>query len=399
MAAGPSRVVVVGASLAGLRAAEALRRDGFDGALTIVGEERHAPYDRPPLSKQLLTGRVDAEGTALGVDGDLGAEWRLGSRAEGLDLGRSTIALAGGETLPFDGLVIATGSAPRRVAVLGERDGIHLLRTLDDALALRAALTDGSPRVVVVGAGVIGLEVAASARAIGREVTVVEVAPTPLVRVVGPALGPVVARLHQAWGVELRLGVTVEAVEGRHRVEAVRLADGDAVPADLVVVGIGASPATAWLEASGVDLDDGVRCDSRLRVLAGGRPLPHVVAAGDTARWDRPGAVPTRLEQWTNAVESATAAAAALLRGDDAPAYEPVPYVWSDQHDRKIQVVGFPQPGDEVAVVDGSLEQRRFAAAFGRAGRLTGAVGFGRPAKVMALRRLLEEGGAFPPLL
>ncbi|MHB1928434.1 MAG: NAD(P)/FAD-dependent oxidoreductase [Acidimicrobiales bacterium] len=399
MGAGPSRVAVVGATHAGLRAAEALRRDGFDGTLTVVGEERHAPYDRPPLSKQLLTGRIGAEGTALGSDGDLGIEWRLGVRAVRLDLGRSVVGLAGGEELPFDGLVLATGSAPRRLPVLGERDGVHLLRTLDDALALRAALAPGSPRVVVVGAGVIGLEVASSARSVGLDVTVLEMAPTPLVRVVGPALGVVVADLHRAFGVDLRLGVVVESVEGLHRVEAIRLAGGDVVAADVVVVGVGAYPATAWLEGSGIDLADGVRCDGRLRVLAGGRALPHVVAAGDVARWDRPGAGPTRLEHWTNAVESATAAAATLLRGDDAAAYRPVPYVWSDQHDRKIQVVGFPDPGDEVAVVDGSLEERRFAAAFGRGGRLTGAVGFSRPAKVMALRRLLQDGSSFPPAL
>lgn len=392
-----SGAVVVGASLAGLRAAEALRRDGWDGELTIVGDERHAPYDRPPLSKQLLTGKVGAEGTALVPDGDLGAEWRLGVRARGLDLDRSVVRLDGDEELPFERLVVATGSTARRLPVLGDAEGVHLLRTLDDALRLRAAFLYGSPRVAVVGAGVIGLEVAASARAVGLEVTVLELAPTPLVRVVGPALGPVVADLHRAFGVDLRLGVTVESILGLPRVEAVRLADGSNVPADVVVVGVGAAPATGWLAGSGVDIDGGVRCDDRLRVLAGGRALPHVVAAGDIARWDRPGAGPTRLEHWTNAVESAAAAAAALLRGTDAPPYDPVPYMWSDQHDRKIQVVGFPETGDDLAVVDGTLDDRKFAAAFGRHGRLTGAVGFSRPAKVMALRRLLQDGGAFPP--
>ncbi len=392
-------VVVVGGSLAGLRAAEALRREGHDGPITALGEEHHAPYDRPPLSKQVLTGRVDAEDTALGVGEGDGIDWRLGVAACGLDLDRRRVLLAGGEQVAFDGLVIATGSRPRSLPALRDHDGVHLLRTLDDALALRAALGTGSPRVAVVGAGVIGLEVAASARARGLEVTVLELAPTPLERVVGPQLAAVVTELHRAHGVDLRLGTVVEGLAGDGRVEAVRLAGGEPVPADVVVVGVGAHPATAWLEGSGVDLDGGVLCDSRLRVLSRGRPVPGVVAAGDVARWDRPGGGPTRLEHWTNAVESAAAAATTLLRGDEAPAYGPVPYVWSDQHDRKIQVVGLLEAGDEMAVVDGSLEERRFAAAFGRAGRLAAGVGFSRPAKVMALRRLIAEGAAWPPAI
>ena len=392
-------VVVVGGSLAGLRTAEALRKQGHDDRITVVGAEPRLPYDRPPLSKQLLTGKVGADATALGGADDLGVEWLLGRTASGLDLDRRRVVLAGGEQIGFDALVLATGSRARRLPLLEGWTGVHLLRTLDDALALRQALDHGSPRVLVVGAGVVGLEVASSARTLGLEVTVVELAGAPLARVVGERLAPVVAEMHREHGVDLRLGVSVEAVEGSGRVEALRLGDGSRVAADVVVVGVGAEAVTDWLEGSGVDIADGVSCDSRLRVRAGGRPLPHLVAAGDLARWDLPGLGPTRLEHWTNAVESAAAAAATLLRGDEAPAYDPVAYVWSDQHDRKIQVVGFPQPGDEVAVVDGSLEQRRFAAAFGRAGQLTGAVGFGRPAKVMALRRLLEDGGAFPPAL
>jgi NADPH-dependent 2,4-dienoyl-CoA reductase/sulfur reductase-like enzyme len=207
----------------------------------------------------------------------------------------------------------------------------------------------------------------------------------------------VVAELHRAHGVDLRLGVGVEVVVGGARPEGVRLTDGTALHADLVVLGIGAAPVTGWLDGSGVDLADGVRCDDRLRVLAGGRSLPRVVAAGDVARWEGPDGVPIRVEHWTNAVESAEAAAAALLRGDDAPAYAPVPYVWSDQHDRKIQVVGVPSLDDDLMIVDGSAAERRFAAAFGRDGRLAAGVAFGQPAKAMAIRRLLEAGSAFPP--
>ena len=390
---------MVGASLAGLRAAEALRRGGHTGPLTVVGAEPHPPYDRPPLSKQLLTGKVDADATALGSAEDLGVVWLLGVTAAGVDLDRRRVRLDGGGELGFDGLVLATGSQPRSLPLLDQRAGVKLLRTLDDALALRQALRSGSPRVLVVGAGVIGLEVASSARSLGLPVTVVEMADAPLTRVVGDRLAPVVAELHRDHGVDLHLGVTLEAVEGADRVEALRLAGGKTVTGDVVVVGVGAAPATAWLEGSGVDIADGVLCDSRLRVLAGGRPLPHVVAAGDLARWDRPGGGLTRLEHWTNAVESAAAAAATLLRGDEAPAYDPVPYVWSDQHDRKIQVVGLHRSGDDTEIVDGSVADRRFVAAFGRDGRLVAGVGFGRPAGVMALRRLIAEGAPYPPAL
>jgi NADPH-dependent 2,4-dienoyl-CoA reductase/sulfur reductase-like enzyme len=390
-------VVVVGASLAGLRAAEALRREGYDGPLVVVGDEPHPPYDRPPLSKQVLIGKIGPEATALAVSADLDVEWRFGTRVEALDLDGRRLSLAGGDELPFDGLVIATGSAPRRLPSVLDPFGAPVLRTLDDAVALRAAFAEGAGRVVVVGAGVIGLEVASSARTCGLEVTVVEAARTPLARVVGPLLGEVVAELHRAHGVDLRLGVGVEVVVGGARPEGVRLTDGTTLHADLVVLGIGAAPVTGWLEGSGVDLADGVRCDDRLRVLAGGRPLPRVVAAGDVARWDGPDGVPIRVEHWTNAVESAEAAAAALLRGDDAPAYAPVPYVWSDQHDRKIQVVGVPSLDDDLMIVDGSAAERKFAAAFGRDGRLAAGVAFGKPAKAMAIRRLLEAGSAFPP--
>ena len=392
-------VVVVGGSLAGLRTAEALRKQGHDDRITVVGAEPRLPYDRPPLSKQLLTGKVGADATALGGADDLGVEWLLGRTASGLDLDRRRVVLAGGEQIGFDALVLATGSRARRLPLLEGWTGVHLLRTLDDALALREALSHGSPRVLVVGAGVVGLEVASSARTLGLEVTVVELAGAPLARVVGERLAPVVAEMHREHGVDLRLGVSVEAVEGSGRVEALRLGDGSRVAADVVVVGVGAEAVTDWLEGSGVDIADGVSCDSRLRVRAGGRPLPHLVAAGDLARWDLPGLGPTRLEHWTNAVESAAAAAATLLRGDEAPAYDPVAYVWSDQHDRKIQVVGLHRPGDESEVVEGSLGDRRFVAAFGRGGRLVAGVGFGRPAKVMALRRLIAEGAPYPPEL
>jgi NADPH-dependent 2,4-dienoyl-CoA reductase/sulfur reductase-like enzyme len=389
-------IVVVGASLAGLRAAEALRSEGHAGVITIVGAEARAPYDRPPLSKRVLTGRSKPDEIDLPVDAGLDAVWRLGPAARSVDLDRRVVGLADGEEIAFDGLVLATGAHARALPHLGALDGIHLLRTLDDAVALRAALELG-PRLVIIGAGFIGLEVAASSRALGLDVTVVEVAPVPLVAAIGATVGAVVAEIHREHGVDLRLGAGVDGVGGADRVEGVRLRDGEIIAADVVVVGVGAAPTTAWLEGSGIDLADGVRTDERLRVLVGGRPRPDVVAAGDVARWDQRGGDTARLEHWTNAVEQGAAAAATLLRGDEAAPFAPVPYFWSDHYDRKIQMVGRAATGDEVSVVDGSFEARRFVAAYGRGGRLVAALGVNRPAKVMGLARRIASGESYPP--
>lgn len=391
------RIVVVGASLAGLRAVEALRAGGHDGTITVVGAEKHRPYDRPPLSKQLLTGRATPEDTALRVADDLDVDWRLGRPATGVDLEQQLVDVDGDEPVPFDALVLATGAHARTLPHLGSGPGVHLLRTLDDGLALRAALEAG-PRVVVVGAGFVGLEVAASSRSRDLDVTVLEVAASPLVRSIGATLGHVVAAVHRDHGVDVRLGIGVEGLVGAGRVEGVRLAGGEVIPADVVVIGVGAAPTTAWLEGSGIDLDDGIRADACLRVLAGGRALPHVVVAGDVARWDHPTwGVPARVEHWTNAIEQGAAAAATLLAGDDAVPFGPVPYFWSDQYDRKIQMVGHAAAGDDVEVVDGSIDERRFVAAFGHDGRLVAALGFNRPAKVMGLQRRIAEGASWPP--
>jgi len=391
-----SRAVVVGASLAGLRAAEALRQRGYDGSLTLVGSEAHRPYDRPPLSKQVLTGRVGPEDTALRADDALDVEWRLSTSASGVDLDRRRVHLAGADDLAFDHLVIATGAHPKMLPGLAPLAGVHTLRTLDDAVALRDELA-GAPSVVVIGAGFIGLEVAASCRQRGLDATVLEALPLPLERAIGARMGVVVAELHRAHGVDVRLGTPVDGLVGSDRVEGVRLVDGTVVAAEVVVVGIGVAPTTGWLEGSGVDLADGVACDASLRVLAGGRPRPDVVAAGDVARWARPGAeAPVRVEHWTNAAEQGEAAARTLLEGRSAPPFEPVPYFWSDQHGTKIQFVGWTRPGDDVEVVDGSVEEGRFVAAYGRQGRLVAALGFRRPARIMALRREIAVGAAFP---
>jgi 3-phenylpropionate/trans-cinnamate dioxygenase ferredoxin reductase subunit len=274
-----------------------------------------------------------------------------------------------------------------------------VLRTLDDALSIRAAL-DGGARVAVVGAGFIGAEVAATCRGRGLDVSLIETLPAPLARVLPPALGERMAALHRDHGVRLSCGVPVAGLEGRGRVERVRLADGSAVEADCVVVGIGVVPETAWLGGSGLALEDGVLCDERCAASA-----PGVVAAGDVARWHNPRfGERMRLEHWTNATEMAEAAAARLLAGESGAAaylepYAPVPYFWSDQYGVKVQLAGRAGPGDEMHVVDGSLAEQRFAVLFSREGRLVGALGLGRPRLVMRFKRLLREGASLEEAL
>jgi 3-phenylpropionate/trans-cinnamate dioxygenase ferredoxin reductase subunit len=392
------RVVVVGASLAGLRAVEELRRLGYDGEIAVVGAEPHEPYDRPPLSKEVLAGEAEAADTALRRQPleDLDAAWHLGCRAVGLDVAARTVSLDDGTRLEGRrGVVLATGAVPRPLRGTPDLGGIHLLRTIDDCLAIRADL-DGTPsRVVVVGAGFIGAEVAATCRQRHLAVTVLEALPSPMVRGLGPVLGDVLAAMHRDHGVDLRTGVGVDGFDGDGRVEAVRLADGSTVDADVVVVGVGVVPSTGWLEGSGLDVENGVRCDETLLAA------PGVVAAGDVCRWPNPlfdGEL-MRLEHWTNAAEQGVAAAARLLAGDEAEVYAPVPFVWSDQYDLKIQVVGHVRGDDDVAIVDGSLEERRFVAAVGRKGRLVGAVGFGRPRVVMQYRRMIAERASWDEAL
>ena len=379
-----SGVVIVGASLAGLRCAQAVRAGGYEGDVTLVGDEPHAAYDRPPLSKQLLTGEWDAAKIALGDAKDV--DQRLGTRAVDVDLATRTVGLHGGERLAFDDLVIATGASPRTLATGGELAGVHTLRTLDDSLAIKAALDARPGRVVVVGAGFIGSEVAAVARTMGLDVTILEALPTPLARALGPTLGPAVAAIHEDHGVELRLGVAVGDLEGDGRVERVVLTDGTSFDADLVVVGIGVVPNTAWLEGSGLDLQNGVLCDEALRAA------PGVWAIGDVCRWPHPlfGEV-VRIEHWTNAVEQAQHVGRSIATGEAKP-FGTVPFVWSDQYEHRIQVLGRPEADHEVHVVAGSFESRSFVAVTGADGRLTGAVGMDDPKRTMRFRKALAEG-------
>jgi 3-phenylpropionate/trans-cinnamate dioxygenase ferredoxin reductase subunit len=398
------RVVVVGASLAGFRAAEELRERGFTGTITMVGAEAHRPYDRPPLSKQVLSGRQPPEATALspaiGDVDDLGLTWHLGVPATGLDLapGDRAVTVGGGERLAFDGLVIATGATPRHLPGTDHLAGVHTLRNLDDCTAIRADLEGELPkRVVVVGAGFIGAEVAATCRTLGHQVTLVEALPVPLERGVGPVLGQVVADLHREHGVDVHLGVGVVRITGDDRVDQVHLTDGAELDADLVVVGVGVTPNTDWLLGSGLDVDNGVLCDETCLAA------PGIVAAGDVARWPNHRFDEVmRVEHWDNAVEMGAHAARTLLAdaaGTKGAPYEPIPWFWSDQYDRKIQLAGRAAANDEVAVVAGSLEDRRFVVFFGRGGRLVGVLGMSMPAKVMRWRALVEAGTAWDDAL
>jgi NADPH-dependent 2,4-dienoyl-CoA reductase/sulfur reductase-like enzyme len=390
-------ITVVGASLAGLRATEALRRSGFDGRLTLVGAESHLPYDRPPLSKELLSGEWDHDRVVLrrAPYDELDLELLLGFRATALDAATRTVTLHDGRTVSADGIVLATGAAPRSLPGLPALDGIVTLRTLDDCMVLRGAMERGA-RVCVIGAGFIGAEVAATARARGLEVTVLEALDAPMVRGVGARIGASLAALHRANGVDLRTGVIVEGVEGDGRVERVRLADGGSVECDVLLVAVGAAPCTAWLEGSGLTIDDGVVCDETLLAA------PGIVAAGDVARWPNPtfDGESMRIEHWTNAAEQGMHVANRLLADDGASMpFAAVPFVWSDQFGVKIQSAGRFSGTDRMEVVHGSIEEHRFVAIFERAGRVSGVLGCSEPRRVMQYRRLIGARTPFDEAL
>ena len=385
-------IAIVGASLGGVTAARTLRAEGFAGTVTVVDAQPHRPYDRPPLSKQVLRGDWDADRVLLPGTDDLDVTWRLGVAATSLDVAARTVALDDGTELAADGIVIATGARARTLPGTDGVAGVHVLRTLDDALAVRDALDGGATRVVVVGAGFIGAEVAAACRQRDVAVAMVEAAPVPLARVLGDDIGAMMADLHRDHGVDVRLGVGVDGIEGDgDGVTGVRLADGEVLPADVVVVGIGVVPDTAWLEGSGLTLDDGVVCDAGLLAA------PGVTAAGDLLRWPstRYGEV-LRIEHWEHAIQSGEAAARRLLADDGrAVAFDPIPWFWTDQYDRKLQLAGRTGAGDDVEVVEGSLAERRFVAVYGRGGRFTAVLGMNRPRHVVQLRALLEQGATF----
>lgn len=404
-------VIVVGASLAGLYAARELRAQGFDGRLVLIGDEPHAPYDRPPLSKGFLTEDMDQGQLALSDEeetAELAAEWILGTRARALDVRGRTVVLDDGRTLTGDGVVIATGASARRLPG-PPLAGVHTLRTLDDARELRAELNRGPRRVVVIGGGFIGAETASSCVGLGHDVTVVEAAPLPLVAQLGPEMASVCAGLHTRGGAGLLTGVGVAALRGASRhvppgagsaggsgsvrgaaaagdaVTAVELSDGRLLPADVVVVGIGATPNTGWLAGSPLAVDDGVLCDDGC-VTA----LPQVVAVGDVARVGG-----TRAEHWTSATEQPRVAVRNLLAGHTVESVCPLPYFWSDQYGSRVQFAGRRGEGDTVRIVEGSPEGvgegggNGFLAAYEHGGRTTAVLAVDRARPFMKARRAL----------
>lgn len=382
---GTRTIVVVGASLGGGRLVEALRRGGFDGRLVLVGDEPHRPYDRPPLSKKLLAGAMPVEKVFLRPDGfyeEKDVELRLGARAIGLSTTAREVELEGGDTIAFDELVIATGADLCRLSCPGhDLEGVHYVRTLDDSLALKERIARGG-RAVIVGAGVIGAEVAATCRAAGLEVVLIEAAEVPLARAFGPVIGALYGELHRERGVDVRLSTHVTELRGQGRVEEVVTHTGERIPCDFVVAGIGVRPATGWLEGTDIARARGVRVDDRCRTN-----LPGIWAIGDVGEWwsEELGRHVT-CESVDNAQIQAACVAKSLL-GEDTR-YAPVPFFWSDQYDLKLQSVGHVGAFDEV-VYRGSLADRKVAAFHLREGRLAFTVAINRLKEIGASKKLI----------
>lgn len=383
--------MIVGGGLAAARTAEQLRRAEYTGAITIVSDENHLPYDRPPLSKEVLRAETDdvtLKPAEFYADNDITV--LLGNGARSVDTVAKSLTLADGTTLGYDELVIATGLVPKRIPSFPDLPGIHVLRSLDESRALRSEAREAD-RAVVVGAGFIGCEVAASLRTLDVDVTLVEPQPAPLASVLGEQIGGLITRLHQGEGIDVRCGVGVAEVSGDDRVRKVTLTDGSELDADLVIVGIGSKPATDWLEDSGITIDNGVVCDEVGRTTA-----PHVWAIGDVASWLDVVAGQVRVEHWSNVADQARAMVPAML-GHEASAAVTVPYFWSDQYDVKIQCLGEPEATDTVHIVED--DGRKFLAYYERDGVVVGVVGGGMPGKVMKTRAKIAAGAPIGDVL
>jgi phthalate 3,4-dioxygenase ferredoxin reductase subunit len=385
-----SGVIVVGASVAGVNSARSLRANGYQGPLLLVGEEPEVPYDKPPLSKDMLAGTRSAQDVRLLTEeaaAEAGIELLLGQRALRLDVAERVVELSDHPPVSFDHLVIATGARPRP-APWAVESGVHLLRTLGDARALRADLERGGP-VVVIGGGFIGAEVAATARELGLDVTMVDPLPVPLSRMLGGEVGQWFVDLHRNRGAVTRFGTGVEDVTGRRGALQVRLTSGEVLEAATAVVGIGVIPNDGWLVGSGLAVEDGVVCDQYCRAV-GGQGVAF--AAGDVARWFRPdhgGRV--RVEHWTNAVEQAQYVAHNITHPGDLRAYEPISYVWSDQYDWKIQIAGDPASGVRQLVL-GDVAGGRFAVLYGEeSGSFRGSLTVNWPRALIDCRRALRR--------
>ena len=384
--------MIVGGGLAAARTAEQLRKAEYAGPVTIVSDEAHLPYDRPPLSKDVLHADLD-DVTLKPAEfyDENNITLRLGSAAVSLDTAAYTLTLADGSVLGYDDLVIATGLVPKRIPSFPDLEGIRVLRSLDEALALRTHAATAQ-HAVIIGAGFIGCEVAASLRKLGVDVVLVEPQPAPLASVLGEQVGNLVTRLHRAEGVDVRTGVGVAEVRGENgHVGTVVLGDGSELAADLVVVGIGSRPATDWLEGSGVEVDNGVICDE-----AGRTSAPNVWALGDVASWRDATGHQARVEHWSNVAEQARVVVPAIL-GRAAPDVVVVPYFWSDQYEVKIQCLGEPEATDIVHLVED--DGRKFLAYYERDGVVAGVVGGGMPGKVMKSRAKIASGAPITDVL
>jgi 3-phenylpropionate/trans-cinnamate dioxygenase ferredoxin reductase subunit len=391
--AGTQTVTVVGANIAGASAVEALRRAGYGGRIVLIGAEAELPYERPPLSKEYLLGERAEETLFLRPAAfyeELGVELRLGTRADALDVRAREVALADGARVRFDRLLIATGSVVRRLPVPGGAlAGVHYLRTLAEGRALAAefrAAAGASGRGVVIGAGFIGAEVASACRALGLDVTLIELLPLPLSRALGDEVGSIFAEIHRGHGVDLRLDERVAEIRGAGRVEEVVTASGARIPCSFVLIGVGVAPATEWLRGSGLALDDGVVVDEFCESGIAG-----IFAAGDVARWpySSPRAaapVRVRLEHWDNALRQGEAAARNLL-GQRAP-YAPVPYFWSDQYNLRLQYVGYAATWDRI-VFRGVPQGDSWIAFYLRDGRIAAALAVNRVRDLVPLKKLV----------
>jgi NADPH-dependent 2,4-dienoyl-CoA reductase/sulfur reductase-like enzyme len=388
------RLVVVGASLAGLRAAETARRNGFDGEIVLVGKEQHPPYDRPPLSKEFLIGSMADvfyhEENILRED--LRLRLILGRPATALKLSARAVEVDGENEIEYDRLILATGANPRLLANIPDIPGVATLRTLDDSLHIRSLIKPGC-HVLVVGGGFIGSEIASSATKLGAKATIVEAAPIPLVRALGAPVGERISELHGSNGTDLLCGVEVTEVEGDQHVTGVKLTNGGRLDVDLIIVGVGAAPATQWLTGSGLRLnpvDGGVECDKFLETSQ-----PGVYAAGDIAQWPNPMMSMTmRLENWSSAAEQGAIAAHNALSPQQPTAYETVPYYWSDWYGHRIQFVGTPTC-DEVTFYRGATSPQNFVALYRAGDRLIGAASVDGQKMIMKYRHMIREGASF----
>ncbi|WP_433682540.1 NAD(P)/FAD-dependent oxidoreductase [Nocardia sp. CA-119907] len=391
-------IVIVGAGLAGLRTAEELRRAGYEGELILIGEESRLPYDRPPLSKQFVRGETD-DTTLRPAEffDEKQIDLRLNTEAVGVDTAARQVRLADGGTLVYDQLIIATGLRPRRLPGLPDLRGVHVLRGHADAAALRAELS-GAGTALVVGAGFIGCELAASFRASGVEVVLVEPQPTPLASVLGEQIGALVARMHRAEGVDLRCetGLDTFLADDAERVRGAMLSDGSEVSADLVVIGVGSRPVTEWLADSGIELAEPAAGGGVLADEVGRTSVDGVWAVGDVAAWLHETGLRKRVEHWTNAGEQAKLLACALL-GAEPPTAARVPYFWSDQYDVKIQALGTPSANDDIHIV--ADDGRKFLAYYSQHGNLTGVVGAGMTGQVMKVRAKIAANAPIADLL